>query len=126
MPERLHIRRARTRAGASASATFERSIALPFEVEEEKAEASFKNGVLTVTIPKSATAKDTAEHMAGSEGEAIAWVKVKNPAYERPVIHLCDAIPGVTNLDRSLVRIRSKGARRCLGNRIAGRHAWLR
>jgi HSP20 family protein len=30
---------------------FERSIALPFEVDEEKAEASFKNGVLTVTIP---------------------------------------------------------------------------
>ena len=54
--------------------------------------------MLTVTIPKSATPKDTAEHMAGSEGEAIAWVKVKNPAYERPVIHLCDAIPGVTNL----------------------------
>ena len=40
-------------------------------VEEEKAEASFKNGVLTVTIPKSATPKDTAEHMAGSEGEAM-------------------------------------------------------
>jgi HSP20 family molecular chaperone IbpA len=31
---------------------FGRSIALPFEVDEEKAEASFKNGVLTVTIPK--------------------------------------------------------------------------
>jgi HSP20 family protein len=43
---------------------FERSIALPFEVEEEKAEASFKNGVLTVTIPKSATAKDTAKRIA--------------------------------------------------------------
>ena len=43
---------------------FERSIALPFEVEEEKAEASFKNGVLTVTIPKSARAKDTAKRIA--------------------------------------------------------------
>ena len=28
--------------------------------------------------------------------------------------------------DRLLVRIRSKGARRCPGNRMAGRHAWLR
>ena len=28
--------------------------------------------------------------------------------------------------DRSLVRIRSKGARRCPGNRMAGRHAWRR
>jgi HSP20 family protein len=47
---------------------FERSIALPFEVEEEKAEASFKNGVLTVTIPKSATAKDTAKRIAINAG----------------------------------------------------------
>jgi HSP20 family protein len=43
---------------------FERAIALPFEVDEEKAEASFKNGVLTVTLPKSATAKDTAKRIA--------------------------------------------------------------
>jgi HSP20 family protein len=43
---------------------FERSLALPFEVDEAKAEASFKNGVLTVTIPKSATAKDTAKRIA--------------------------------------------------------------
>src|SRR5215211_8041876 len=43
---------------------FQRSIALPFEVDEEKAQASFKNGVLTVTIPKSATAKDTAKRIA--------------------------------------------------------------
>ncbi len=43
---------------------FERSIALPFEVEEDKAEASFKNGVLTVTLPKSAKAQDTAKRIA--------------------------------------------------------------
>jgi HSP20 family protein len=43
---------------------FERSMALPFEVDEAKAEASFKNGVLTVTLPKSATAKDTAKRIA--------------------------------------------------------------
>jgi len=47
---------------------FERSLALPFEVDEEKAEASFKNGVLTVTIPKSATAKDTAKRIAMNAG----------------------------------------------------------
>src|SRR4051812_41257720 len=47
---------------------FQRSIALPFEVDEEKAEASFKNGVLTVTLPKSATAKDTAKRIAINAG----------------------------------------------------------
>ncbi|HKG83434.1 MAG TPA: Hsp20/alpha crystallin family protein [Beijerinckiaceae bacterium] len=47
---------------------FERSLALPFEVDEAKAEASFKNGVLTVTLPKSATAKDTAKRIAINAG----------------------------------------------------------
>jgi HSP20 family protein len=36
---------------------FERQIALPAEVEEDKIQAAFKNGVLTVTMPKSATAQ---------------------------------------------------------------------
>jgi HSP20 family protein len=35
---------------------FERRIALPSGVEEDKAEASFRDGVLTVTLPKSAEA----------------------------------------------------------------------
>jgi HSP20 family protein len=35
---------------------FERRIPLPYEVEEDRAEASFDNGVLTVTLPKSARA----------------------------------------------------------------------
>ena len=35
---------------------FERKIALPAEVEEDKIHAAFKNGVLTVTMPKSAEA----------------------------------------------------------------------
>jgi len=43
---------------------FERSVALPFEVEEDKAEASFKNGVLTVTLPKSAKAQEKAKRVA--------------------------------------------------------------
>ena len=37
---------------------FERRIALPSEVEAEKVEASFRNGVLTVTLPKSAKAQE--------------------------------------------------------------------
>jgi len=36
---------------------FERRIPLPFEVEDDRAEASFQNGVLTVTLPKSAKAE---------------------------------------------------------------------
>jgi len=43
---------------------FERSIALPFEVEDDKAEATFKNGVLTVALPKSANAQDKAKRIA--------------------------------------------------------------
>ena len=47
---------------------FERSIALPYEVEEDKAEASFRNGVLTVTLPKSAKAQDKAKRIAINAG----------------------------------------------------------
>lgn len=43
---------------------FERVIALPFAVEEEKAEASFKNGVLTVTLPRSAKAPTRGRRIA--------------------------------------------------------------
>ena len=37
---------------------FERRVALPSEVDEDKIQASFKNGVLTVTMPKSAKAQE--------------------------------------------------------------------
>jgi len=47
---------------------FERSVALPFEVEEDKAEASFKNGVLTVTLPKSPKAQERAKRIAINAG----------------------------------------------------------
>jgi HSP20 family protein len=43
---------------------FERVVPLPFAVEEDKAEASFQNGVLTVTLPKSAKAQDRAKRIA--------------------------------------------------------------
>jgi len=41
--------------------SFERSIMLPCEVENAKAEATFKHGVLTVHVPKSAHAKITSK-----------------------------------------------------------------
>jgi HSP20 family protein len=43
---------------------FERSIALPFEVEDDKAEATFSNGVLTIALPKSANAQDKTKRIA--------------------------------------------------------------
>jgi HSP20 family protein len=43
---------------------FERRIPLPFEVEEDKAEASFENGVLTVTLPKSPNASARVKRIA--------------------------------------------------------------
>jgi len=43
---------------------FERVIPLPFEVQEDKAEASFKNGVLSVTLPKSPKAQEKAKRIA--------------------------------------------------------------
>jgi HSP20 family protein len=43
---------------------FERVIPLPFAVEEDKAEASFQNGVLTVTLPKSPKAQEKGKRIA--------------------------------------------------------------
>lgn len=34
--------------------SFKRSIALPYEIDQERAEARFKNGILTVTLPRDA------------------------------------------------------------------------
>jgi HSP20 family protein len=38
---------------------FERRLALPAEIDEDAAQATFKNGVLTVTLPKSERPKDS-------------------------------------------------------------------
>ena len=43
---------------------FERRIPLAWEVEEDKIEASFKNGVLTVTLPKSAESRPEVKRIA--------------------------------------------------------------
>jgi HSP20 family protein len=49
---------------------FERSLRLPFDVEDNKAEASFKNGVLTVTLPKSARLAESAKRIAIKDASA--------------------------------------------------------
>lgn len=42
---------------------FERRLQLPSAVDEKRAEATFKNGVLTVILPKSDRAKDAAKRI---------------------------------------------------------------
>jgi HSP20 family protein len=43
---------------------FERAIALPIPVAEDKAEATFRNGVLTVTLPRAAEAPERRRRIA--------------------------------------------------------------
>jgi HSP20 family protein len=49
---------------------FSRTFVLPREVEQERIEATFENGVLTVTIPKSEKARRRRIEIRGSDGEA--------------------------------------------------------
>jgi HSP20 family protein len=44
--------------------SFARSITLPFSAEPDKANATFKNGVLTITLPKPAAIKEKAKKIA--------------------------------------------------------------
>jgi len=48
---------------------FERQVALGPEVEEDKVAATFKNGVLTITLPKSERAQSKARRIAISTGK---------------------------------------------------------
>ncbi|TIM60616.1 MAG: Hsp20/alpha crystallin family protein, partial [Mesorhizobium sp.] len=49
---------------------FERRIPLGYEVEEDKVNAAFHNGVLTVTLPKTERAQSKAKRIAISGGAA--------------------------------------------------------
>jgi len=49
---------------------FERRIALGCEVEEDKVNATFRNGVLTVTLPKTKRAQAKAKRIAVNEDKA--------------------------------------------------------
>jgi HSP20 family protein len=42
---------------------FERRIALPAEVDEDRAHASFRNGVLTVSLPKTERARQSVKRI---------------------------------------------------------------
>ncbi|GLS65617.1 heat-shock protein Hsp20 [Methylobacterium oxalidis] len=47
---------------------FERVLALPFAIEEDKVEATFRNGVLSVTLPRSAKAPERGRRIAINGG----------------------------------------------------------
>ncbi|RWD86418.1 Hsp20/alpha crystallin family protein [Mesorhizobium sp.] len=49
---------------------FERRIPIGYEVEEDKVHASFRNGVLTVALPKTKRAQTKAKRIAVNEGKA--------------------------------------------------------
>jgi HSP20 family protein len=49
---------------------FERRIPLGQDIDEDKVEAAFKNGVLTVTMPRSAQASSHVKRIAINRGEA--------------------------------------------------------
>jgi HSP20 family protein len=49
---------------------FERRIPLAWEVEEDKIDASFRNGVLTVTLPKSAESRSEVRRIAVNRADA--------------------------------------------------------
>lgn len=54
----------RRRFGERYYGRFERQMELPVEIEQDKVAASFRNGVLTVTLPKSKEAKRSVKRIA--------------------------------------------------------------
>lgn len=50
--------------------TFQRSLRLPYSVNPDEVRADFKNGVLTVTVPKSAQAQRARRIQIGAAGQA--------------------------------------------------------
>lgn len=64
------------------SGRFQRSVALPFEVEADQAQASFEHGLLTVTLPKAEHARPhkIQVHVAESPRELAAGTPQANGA----------------------------------------------
>jgi hypothetical protein len=62
--------------------SFSRSVSLPPGLKTDKAEATYENGVLTVTVPKSQTVKPRAVKVK-AQGKAKAERVVKTPAKSR-------------------------------------------
>ena len=54
---------------------FERRIGLPKGIERDKAGATFKNGVLTITVPKSASAAESTRRIAINPGQGHDGVR---------------------------------------------------
>jgi HSP20 family protein len=57
---------------------FSRSFVLPRDVEQERIEAEFENGVLSVTIPKSERARRRRIEVRGGDGTGGTRVETKN------------------------------------------------
>jgi HSP20 family protein len=47
--------------------TFERSIRLPFDIDAEKVQAALRDGVLTITLPKAASARPRKIEVTGAQ-----------------------------------------------------------
>jgi HSP20 family protein len=60
--------------------SFERSISLPADVQADRANAEFDNGVLTLTLPKSEAAKPKQIKIAGSKSTSSTTSSTKSNA----------------------------------------------
>ena len=64
---------------------FERRIALPSNIDEDKCQADFKNGVLTITIPRAAEKARGRRIPLGSSGEQSSRrIEAQNDAETMP------------------------------------------
>ena len=73
--EKREERKAEERGRTYAERTFgrfQRTIPLPIEVDADKAEAAFANGVLKITLPKSPEARETARRIQIKGGDGAA------------------------------------------------------
>jgi HSP20 family protein len=62
--------------------SFERRIALPANVDEERCSAEFRDGVLTVTLPRSAEKQRGRRIPLGQSGEARPQIEAQNDTEE--------------------------------------------